>query len=134
MRLTMAHVERIRELRYMDGLSLAATARVVGCSSATVQKRAPGRPGKVPVAPLRKAFLASRMTAADVARGMGWFQGRDSLADTGRVRRTLGLIDDVSSTGNRSRRINVDAETVMLMAEIIGVSPWSVLPDEEVAA
>src|SRR4051812_28234305 len=91
----------IRELR-ADGYTATATAEIVGCSATTVKHYAPGRIGKVPVAPLREAFLASPLTAADVARELGWWAGKD--ADVSRVRRTLGLLDDVNGAGKRSRR------------------------------
>ena len=124
-------IEEIRELRYLDGLTAKRVAEMLGVGKWTVLHYAPGRPGKVAVAPLREAFLTSAVTAGDVARHMGWFDSKGSV-DTSRVRRTLGLQDDVSgSDGRISRRTLVDAETVMLIAEAIGVSPWSVLPEEE---
>lgn len=133
--LTMPQVKQIRELRYMDGLTCEATAQIIGCTADTVGRYAPGKPGKVPVAPLREAFLASGMTAADVARGMGWVHGSRRKADSAGVQKTLGLRDTIKGGGSRSRRVLVDAETVALMAEVIGLAPWQVLPDDnEMAA
>jgi hypothetical protein len=129
--LTTHEVALIRKLR-ADGYFCREVADVVGCSIHTVNHYAPGHIGKVPVAPLREAFLASPMTAADVARELGWWAGR--AADCSRVRRTLGLAPDISGSNGRKRiswRRLVDAETVQLIAEAIGVSPWSVLPDDE---
>jgi len=123
-------VEEIRELRYLDGLSARRVADMFDMSPWTVLRYAPGRPGKVPVAPLREAFLSSPATTGDIARAMGWWDRKGS-ADTSRVKRTLGLQDDIAGDGRRSRRTMADAETVMLIAEAIGVSPWAVLPEEE---
>jgi hypothetical protein len=125
-------VARIRELR-ADGYTCPRVAAIVGCSELTVWRYAPGRIGKVPVAPLREAFLASSMTAADVARELGWWESKG--ADSSRVKRTLGLIKQttVDRFGIRRRnfRTLVDAETVQLIAEAIGVAPWSVMPDDD---
>ena len=125
MRLTTRDVSRIRELRYEDGLTLAATAEAVGCSEFPVWRYAPGRPGKIANTALREAFLASGKTAADVARRLGWDSGNG--ADTSRVRRKLGLLPERSgSNGRKSFTRHIDAETAALMAEAIGVMPWEV--------
>jgi hypothetical protein len=121
-------VAEIRRLRLRDGLPTRAVADMLGMSAGNVRNYAPGRPGKVPVAPLRAAFDASPVTASDVARHLEWWDGR-SKADSSRVKRTLGINRD-SSHGYRSRRTLIDAETAMLIAEAIGISPWSILPDE----
>jgi hypothetical protein len=123
-------IHEILTLRHQDGLSARRVAVMLGISQWTVLRYAPGRPGKVPVAPLREAFLASPLTAAHVARQLGWWDHKGS-GDATRVKHTLGLLDDVNGHGIRSRRTMVDAETVMQMAEAIGVSPWAVLPEEE---
>jgi hypothetical protein len=125
--LTEWQVARIKRMR-ADGLPSPEVAAVVGCSDSTVRKHAPGYPGKVPNDRLREAFLASRRSAADVARALGWESGNG--ADTGRVRRTLGLLDDISRTGARHRRRLIDWETGSLIAEAIGVMPWEVLDDD----
>lgn len=121
-------VARIRELR-VDGYTYRQVARIVGCGFTTIRRYAPGRIGKVPVAPLREAFLRSPMTAAEVARDLGWWAGKD--ADSARVKRTLGLRDDCNGAGRHSRRTVADAETVRLIAEVIGVPWWSVMPDDD---
>lgn len=128
--LTAREIARIRRLRYEDGLSGPQVAAIIGCSTSTVTNHASGRPGKVPVAPLREAFLRSGKTASQVARSMDWQSG--SKPDASRVLRVLGLRDDVKgATGCRSRRVLVDAEIVMLIADAIGVGAWEVLPDIE---
>jgi hypothetical protein len=121
-------VHQIRSLRYLDGMAARTVAELVGVSNWTVLRYAPGRPGKVPVAPLREAFGWSPLTAADVARDLGWWDSSGS-ADASRVKRTLGINLD-SAHGHRSRRTMIDAETARLIAEAIGVSPWSILPDD----
>lgn len=134
MRLTTRDVARIRELRYGDGLSSLVVAGMVGCSDRTIRKYAPGSPGRVPNDKLRAAFEASGLAAADVARRLGWDSGHGP--DTSRVRRKLGLRTESSGKkGTRYRSRNIDAETVALMAEAIGVAPWEVMPDDdEIAA
>lgn len=135
--LTGAQVRQIRKMR-ADGLTSTYVASVIGCSASAVRRIAPGRIGKVPVAPLREAFLASDKSASEVASAMGWrcTNRRREYADGSRVKRTLGLLPDVhGATGQRSFRIQADAETVALLAEAIGVMPWEVMPcDEEMAA
>jgi DNA invertase Pin-like site-specific DNA recombinase len=127
--LTPEQVAQIKELR-ADGHTQEHVARVVGCGVSSVKRYAPGRIGKVPVAPLREAFERSPLTAAEVAGELGWWAG-DGKADCSRVKRTLGLLPTTSgSTGSRSRRTLTDAETVMRIADIIGVGWWTVVPDE----
>lgn len=128
MRLTPLDIKRIRKLRYRDGLTIPATAEIVGCSEATVWHLAPGRPGKVPLDKLRGAFDASGLTATEVARRMGWLDGRSP--DGARVKRALGIYPSISR-GRRSPRRLIDAETAGLLAEAIGVMAWEVMPDDE---
>jgi hypothetical protein len=124
-------VKRIRELRYLDGLSCPAVSRIVGVGVGTVNNIAPGKPGKVPNHLVREAFLSSNMTATQVAWSLGWMSGREK-ADGSRVKRALGLSPDVSgSTGRKSFRRMIDAEQAELIAEACGVAGWSVLPDEQ---
>jgi hypothetical protein len=131
--LSEAQVALLRELRLRDGLTQREVALRVGCCRATVSRLAPGRPDKAPVGPLREAFLVSGVPAAVVARRLGWaMMRRRSLDyDSARVKRTLGLLDDVSGRGSRSRRVVVDIELISRIAEAIGVMPWEVLPEEE---
>lgn len=136
--LTADEIARIRDLRYAHGLTIAETVAYVGRSPLTVQRVAPGRPGKVDNAALREAFLRSGRSAADVARAAGWtFESGGRInADTSRVRRALGLIDDVTAGGRRSRRTLIDAETAEILADAIGVAPWTVIeePSMDLAA
>lgn len=123
-RLSPEQVRRIKAMR-ADGYSQHATAVAVGCTRGTVRKYAPGYIGKVDNAPLREAFLASNRTASDIARSVGWLD-RGS-PDTSRVRRALGLRDDLSGTnGIRSRRRLIDAETAGLIAEALGMGAWEI--------
>lgn len=138
MKLTTRDVARIRELRYRDGLTQVEVARRIGCCYKTVAVYAPGVPWRVDNAKLRAAFERSGRTASEVARHMGWWCANGSgsgWADVSRVRRTLGLLHDVSSrTGRRSTRQLIDAETAALMAEAIGVMPWEVMPGDDTEA
>lgn len=121
---------QIRTLR-ADGYTGRQVAEVIGCSSTTVLTLAPGWPGKVPNDRLREAFLESGLTAATVARRVGWMSNsRGTRADSSRVNRTLGLADDTNGRGAKSRRKMIDWETGSLIAEAIGVAPWSVLDDD----
>lgn len=128
MNLSAEEIQEIRELRYGDGLTREATAALVGRSPWTVGRYAPGRPGKVDNAALREAFERSGLTVAEVARRMNWWWVRNDghlNADGSRVKRTLGLLDDLNRCG-RSRRRLIDAETAGLLAEAIGVMSWEV--------
>jgi hypothetical protein len=122
----------IRELRYMDGLSMSRVSKITGRDRSTIQRYAPGWPGKIDNTRLRDAFIASGLDAAEVARRVGWIllRGGREDADTSRVRRSLGLLQEtgISRTGKRSRfmRTRIDAENAALIAEAIGVAPWSV--------
>jgi hypothetical protein len=111
--LTRSEIARIRELRYGDGLTCAVVASIIGCHWTTVQKYAPGRPGKVPNDKLRAAFLASGVSASEVARRMGWVAARPAGwmpgADGSRVKRSLGLMPDLNGDGARSTRSLFDA-------------------------
>lgn len=129
--LTGGQVKRIRELR-ADGFSGRRVAELVGVCVTTVYKIAPGRVGKVPVAPTREAFLRSGLPASEVARRLGWHSGH--ATDASRVLRTLGLRDTANGSGVRTRRTVADAEVVGQIAEAIGLMPWEVMPDEDAAA
>lgn len=138
-KLTQDDVRRIVSLRYRKGLSGPAVAEMFGICPSTVRNYAPGRIGKIDNAKLREAFEASGMTAGDVARALGWTYVRTTgpkegrrVADCTRIRRALGLQDDIAH-GCRGRRVLIDAETAGLIAEAIGVAPWSVGCDEDMA-
>jgi hypothetical protein len=127
-RLTEREREQIQELR-ADGHTIKATAELTGRCAVTIQRLAPGRPGKVSNDRLREAFVAQSMSAAAVAQAIGWGNKESS-----RVRRTLGLSADVNGNGIRSVRRMIDWETGSLIADAIGVEPWSVLDDDLEAA
>jgi hypothetical protein len=131
-KLTSHDLAKIEELRYVDGLTGGEVARMFAVSARTIHHYAPGRPGKVSNTRVRAMFERSPMTAADVAREMGWLYEQNNVlkADTGRVRRALALVDDVSGrTGTRSRRTLIDAETAGLLAEAMGYEAWEAIPD-----
>lgn len=127
-RLTELQVARIKRMR-ADGHKLEEIAEAVGCHPQTAGKHAPGPVGKVRNDRLREAFLESGRSAPDVARALGW-EGSRGAADGSRVKRTLGLLPDISRTGARNRRRLIDWETGSLIAEAIGVGPWEVLDDD----
>jgi transcriptional regulator with XRE-family HTH domain len=136
---TVDEIACMRVLRYEDGLTAAEVAGLVGRSEKTVFEYAPGRIGKVPNDKLRAAFEASGLSSTEVARRAGWWYARGDrrgrrTADGARVRRALGLQADLSgSSGCQSMRRLVDAEIASVLAEAIGVMPWEVMPDEDVA-
>ena len=137
MRRPRVDVQHIRELRYQDGLSCPVVAQMVGCSESTVRYYAPGQPGKVPNDLLRAAFETSPMTAAELARAMGWWAPNGpypEVGDSSRVKRSLGLQVDVNGNGKRSVRTMIDAEMAGLMAEALGLGAWEIMPDEELMA
>jgi hypothetical protein len=130
-------VKRIRELRYMDGLTAPATAALVGCSRCAVYRHAPGLPGRVPNGPAREVFLASGKSAASVAAEVGWMSkqacrnGTFKIAGDGsRLRRSLGITPDINK-GTLTKRRLLDAEIAGLIAEACGQPAWSVMPDED---
>jgi hypothetical protein len=122
----------IRELRYMDGLSMPRVSEITGRDRSTIQRHAPGWPGKIDNTPLRDAFLASGLEAVEVALRCGWIIEKDggTYGDCSRVRRSLGLQQESgrSLAGKYCRymRTRIDAENAALIAEAIGVAPWSV--------
>lgn len=100
------------------------------CATREAQERDPACPfcGGVCPAPgyrqtpniaLREAFLASGVSASQVACRLGWM-ARGS-PDTSRVRRTLGLMPDSSLSG--SYRRSVAPATFSKIAEAINVIP-----------
>lgn len=117
--------ERIRELRYMDGRSCEVVACEVGLVARTVQRIAPGRPGKIDNTLLREAFLRSGKSASAVARDLGWYSGR--YPEASRVRKTLGITLTYGGARRKAQyRTFVDADTVERIAESIGVERWKV--------
>lgn len=139
--LTAWELAQLKELRNMDGMSSTRVAEIIGCSAGYVRTLAPGRPGKIDNTLIREAFVRSGASATWVAQEIGWvaLHGKWNrnrtkrwtwyCGDGSRVRRTLGLIDDVSyKTGRayRARRTLVDAEHVAMIADAIGVAPWAV--------
>jgi len=118
--LTPAEVARVRELRYTDGLTMEATAMIVGCHTSTVKRHAPGHPGKIPNDRLREAFLASGRSACEVALAIGWtyLKAGRVTGDGSRLRRALGV--------RWSSQRLIDAEAASQIAEAIGVGPWEI--------
>lgn len=125
-------VAQIRELRYMDGLSCPVVAQLLGMNRSTVNRLAPGKPGKVLNDRVRALFEASPMSSVDVARALGW-ERRGGFgvmaADGALVMRTLGLKSEVSR-GYSTRRRWIDAETAGDLAEAMGHARWEALPDD----
>lgn len=133
-------VERIRVLRYEDGMSSPEVGRLLGVNEKTVRRIAPGMPGKVPNAPAREVFLASGLPARRVALELGWLSpqhyrnGEAKLdGDSSRLLRTLGLRPEWGRYRKNHRQM-IDAEVAMNIAEACGVAGWSVLPDEDSVA
>lgn len=127
--LSAQQVRRIRVLRYEDGLSAREVALLVGCHETTVWRIAPGRPGKVSNAAVRAIFEQSGLTAAEVARRMDWVDPRSpGSGDSARVKRALGLLEDVNG-GRRARRTRIDAETAGQLAEAMGHEAWEGCPE-----
>lgn len=123
--MTKADRQHILRLRYRDGFTQAEVARITGRNRETVRLIAPGRVGKIDNARLREAFAQSGLTAAEVARRLGWRAG--TSWDGSRVNRWLGVTLDRSGTRKaRSYRRLIDAETAGLIAEAIGVEPWEI--------
>lgn len=80
------------------------------------------------LAPLREAFLRSGLSAADVARALGWTcqaHGRPH-ADGPRVKRALGLKPQQNGDGLVTTRQRCSYEMAVRLAAAIGVDPWEV--------
>jgi hypothetical protein len=128
--LTSDTIENIRTLRYEHGLTRPEIRDRVGVSIESIRKYAPGQfVGKVENAPVRKVFLASGLSASEVATALGWFSPK--RPDSSRVLRTLGLRLEQHSAGRKAYRQMIDAEVAMNIAEACGVAGWSVLPEDE---
>jgi hypothetical protein len=105
-----------------------------------VRRIAPGRPGKISNEPIRRIFEEESqrgLTAADVARSMGWWvsyknpkarQSKGPYADVARVRRALGIQADNAGIRQSKRRM-IDAEMAGLLAEAMGYAAWEALPE-----
>jgi hypothetical protein len=139
--LSDTQIAEVRDLRYGDGLSCREVAARYGVSITTIQTVAPGRPGKVPVAPVRAIFEASGRTAASVAAEIGWVSPQAQrngpkrlLGDSSRLRRRLGITPEAWGHGTERKTgyaTLMDAEAASLIAEACGQPAWTVMPDEE---
>lgn len=78
----------------------------------------------VPNEPLREAFIRSRRTAYSIARDLDWPNGKGY--DSSRVRRTLGLVDEVNGIGKRSTRQTVDERLALQVGDALGLDPWEI--------
>ncbi|HXQ33174.1 MAG TPA: hypothetical protein VN843_04050 [Anaerolineales bacterium] len=121
MSVTPKQISKIQKLRYEQGLTAKEIADRVGLTDRTITKYAPL--GRVNNAPLRSAFLKSDRTAADVARYLGWYD-YNGRADGHRVKRALGLVEDISKQGYRSIRKSNYRHLALQLAKAIGVDPW----------
>jgi hypothetical protein len=96
-------------------------------------------PDRIPNAPMREAFVASRMTSSELARELGW-QSPSGKYDTTMVMRTLGLHNSrnvlngkVYTSANRT----MDIDNARLMCRALGVDfdelYDGLLPEQEAA-
>jgi transcriptional regulator with XRE-family HTH domain len=135
-------IERVRSLRYEDGLTRPQIAELTGVGVSACRLYAPGAYiGKVSNAPVRQAFLDSGMTAAAVAQDIGWLspqRQRNGVVrmrgDSSRLLRALGLRLENHRWGKKGYRQMLDAEHASMIAEACGVAGWSVLGDEDSVA
>jgi hypothetical protein len=119
--------ERIRDLRYVDGMTCQGVAMLMGIHPTRVRQVAPGRPGKIDNTLLCEAFQRSGRTATSVARELGW--GPANNPDGGQVNKTLGL----TMTGGgghkmqyRQYRRMIDAGTAGRIADVLGIGRWEI--------
>jgi len=74
---------------------------------------------EVPVGPLREAFLTSGISAAELARRLGW-----TRPDTVRVARQLGLRHNHHGHGSRPYlRETTSHERALEILEALGIDP-----------
>lgn len=122
--MTIRDVHRMRQAR-AEGMTRREAAVAFGCSPSTVDRHAPGRAGMISNVDLRQAFERSGMSAPAVARTLGW-QYKGSGAGAQRVRKALGLEDDRTVGGYRSRRATIHRDLAAQIAVAIGVDPWAI--------
>lgn len=92
-------------------------------TAAGLHTRKGGRAGRgVPNDALRQAFLESPMSAAEVARAVGWFDSKGGCADGTRVRRTLGL-RPAHENGQARVYQRVGSRNAVKIAEALGLDP-----------
>lgn len=81
------------------------------------------------IEPVRDAYQASGMTITELARALGWYCGRqrghriETMPDTQRVRRHLGLVKDKS--GDRVPRVrkHMREKTALKFAKALDLDP-----------
>ncbi len=81
---------------------------------------------EVPTEPLRERFLeleAKGLTAAKVARTMGWLDGRNDMGDGSRVKKALGILITQQKDGNVGHRQYVKYDTAVLLVKGMGLDP-----------
>ena len=80
--------------------------------------------GRVDVAPLRDAFLRSRLSASEVCVWLEWHT-RTGRPDTNRFMRALGLVANTTH-GQRVRARSIGVDRAALIADALGVDPWEI--------
>lgn len=100
----------------------------------TIEQMCAGRMANlVEVAPIRDAFLASGLSAYEVANALGWYEYKKKdrrypkRVDSCRVLRTLGMRKtyESKSRGGRVRyRTHVTYETAGQIARALNMDPW----------
>lgn len=84
-------------------------------------------PGRVPVAPLREAFLASPMGLSEVCHGLGWARADGSKrGETSRLSRALGLDPSQNVNRNtgkvyRSLQVTIDRPRALAICSVLDV-------------
>ena len=86
------------------------------------------RAGFLDNTPLREAFLASGLDAADVAREAGFIDTRKSAADRSRLRRVLGLARWADGHGNQGIQARISVENARRVAQAIDVELEDLYP------
>lgn len=131
--LTKEQVCEVKRLRYVEQWTCGRVAQLFGVHEKTIQRLAPGRVRNVSNARLREAVLASSMSWAEIARGMGWEvqalrTERDrtvymrSQPDTSRVQRAIGLRAMTSGNGS-SLTTTIRSSTAARMVMVLGLDP-----------
>jgi hypothetical protein len=78
---------------------------------------------RVPVAPLREAFLASGLTASEVCYRIGWLRG-NRRGDTARLQSVLGLRQFTKNTkGCRATAKRINYPNAVLIARALDLDP-----------
>ena len=118
-----SRVIRLRE----EGFSLAVIAVSTGLPPLLVSVVQPEQ-RRVSNERLREGLLTGLSSANEIALNLGWYCGRRSpKPDTGRVKRVLGVNENITRKKGktyRTRASDIDLDLFLMIGQIMGLDPW----------